>query len=64
MSLLGLVLVTPFLQTLFKFAPLHPWEALLIVGVTLLNILVAESVKLKLIRKAINGKELPSAISS
>ena len=56
MGFLSLVLAVPFLRELFKFAPLHRWEVPLIVGAAMLNILVAESIKLKLIRNAINGK--------
>ncbi len=56
LSILALVLAVPFLRDLFKFAPLHRWEVLLIAGAGLLSILVAESVKVKVIQKAINGK--------
>jgi Ca2+-transporting ATPase len=56
LSILALVLAFPFLRDLFKFAPLHRWEVLLIAGAGLLSILVAESVKVRMIRKAINGK--------
>lgn len=56
LSILALVLAVPFLRDLFKFAPLHRWEVLLIAGAGLLSILVAESVKVKVIRKTINGK--------
>ena len=42
---LSLVLVSPFLRELFKFAPLHAWEILLIVVSALTSIMISESVK-------------------
>ncbi len=53
---LTLVLTIPLLRELFQFAPLHRWELLLIAGAGLLSILVAESIKLRRVQKAINGK--------
>ncbi|MBE0699288.1 MAG: cation-translocating P-type ATPase [Anaerolineaceae bacterium] len=52
---LGLVMVIPFLRDLFQFAPLHRWEAVLIGGAVLVSILIAESVKTKLMHRIING---------
>jgi P-type Ca2+ transporter type 2C len=49
------VLTIPFLQGLFKFAPLHPWELALILLSGLVSILIAESVKLKGIQGFIQG---------
>jgi Ca2+-transporting ATPase len=54
-GILALVLATPFLRELFKFAPLHRWELLLIAAAGLLSILAAESVKVKVIRKIMKG---------
>jgi Ca2+-transporting ATPase len=50
-----LVLEVPFLRDLFRFAPLHRWEAALIAVAVTLSILIAESVKTKPIRKFISG---------
>jgi Ca2+-transporting ATPase len=52
---LVLVLNLPFLQNLFKFAPLHRWELALIILSGLIGILIAESVKIKPIQKFIRG---------
>jgi len=52
---LALILTIPFLRDLFKFAPLHRWELALIAVSGLISILIAESVKLKGIRKFIQG---------
>jgi Ca2+-transporting ATPase len=52
---LALVLTVPFLRDLFKFAPLHAWELALIAGACLVSILVAESVKVKALRRIITG---------
>lgn len=48
---LALVLTVPFLRDVFQFAPLHRWELawLGLAGVS--SILLAESVKLKIVRK-------------
>jgi len=54
-SFLALVLAVPFLRDVFKFAPLHRWEFLLIIGVVVLNIFAAESVKMNSIQKMIVG---------
>jgi Ca2+-transporting ATPase len=52
---LALVLTVPFMRELFKFAPLQRWEMALIALAGLASILIAESVKLKGIRKFIQG---------
>jgi Ca2+-transporting ATPase len=52
---LALIMSTPVLRELFKFAPLHRWELLLIVLSGLASILIAESIKLKGIQKFIQG---------
>ncbi len=52
---LGLIMSTPFLRELFKFAPLHRWELVLIVLSGLASILIAESIKLKGVQKFIQG---------
>jgi hypothetical protein len=49
------VLTIPFLRKLFQFAPMHRWELALIAIACLVSITIAESVKLKPIRKFING---------
>jgi P-type Ca2+ transporter type 2C len=54
-SFLALTLTIPFLRELFKFAPLHAWEAGMIAIACLASLLVAESVKLKPLRKFIAG---------
>jgi Ca2+-transporting ATPase len=54
-SFLTLVLTIPFLRKLFQFAPMHRWELALIAIACLVSITIAESVKLKPIRKFING---------
>jgi len=56
LGFLMLVLAIPFLRDLFKFAPLHRWEVLLVIGAVMLSILVTESIKVKVIRNVINGK--------
>ena len=53
---LTLVMSIPFLRELFKFAPLHRWEFVLIVLSALTSIFIAESVKLKGMQKFIQGK--------
>ena len=50
-----LVLSIPFLQDLFKFAPLHRWELPLILLSGLASVLIAESVKINGIQKFIQG---------
>ena len=43
---LVLILSVPFLRDLFKFAPLHRWEAVLIAAAVTLSLLISESVKI------------------
>jgi P-type Ca2+ transporter type 2C len=50
---LVLVLSVPALRNVFQFAPLHRWEMVLLALSGLLSILIAESVKLKAVRRAI-----------
>ncbi len=52
---LTIVLTTPFLRNLFKFAPINGWETVVIVLSGLASILIAESVKIKGIRRFIQG---------
>ncbi len=52
---LALIMSTPVLRELFKFAPLHRWELVLIVLSGLASILIAESIKLKGVQKFIQG---------
>ena len=52
---LTLVLTVPFLRDLFKFAPLQRWELALIGLSGMVSILIAESVKLKVVRDFIHG---------
>jgi P-type Ca2+ transporter type 2C len=56
LAFLSLVLAVPLLRDLFKFAPLHRWELALIAAAALVSLLIAESVKLKSMRKFITGK--------
>jgi P-type Ca2+ transporter type 2C len=52
-AFLMLTLTVPFLRDLFKFAPIHRWEVVLILAAGLVSILIAESVKLKGMQKLI-----------
>jgi hypothetical protein len=52
---LALVLTSPFLRDLFKFAPINRWETVLIACAGLASVLIAESVKIKGIQKFIQG---------
>jgi P-type Ca2+ transporter type 2C len=52
---LAVIMSTPILRELFKFAPLHRWELVLIVLSGLASILIAESIKNKYIQKFIRG---------
>jgi Ca2+-transporting ATPase len=45
LAFLALTVATPFLRSLFRFGPLHPWELALIAGAGLISILISESVK-------------------
>ncbi len=54
---LALVLAVPFLRDLFSFAPLHRWEAVLIIAAVTISILIAESVKTKPVHKLIFGSK-------
>ncbi len=55
LAFLTLVLTVPFLRDLFKFAPMHRWEIVLVAAAGLGSLLIAESVKLKPVRKFILG---------
>lgn len=48
---LSLIVTIPYLQELFKFAPLHKWELSVIALASLASILVSESVKTPFLRK-------------
>ena len=50
---LALVLTIPALRDVFQFAPLHRWETALLILSGLVSILLAESIKLKAVRKFI-----------
>jgi Ca2+-transporting ATPase len=52
-----LVLTIPFLRNLFKFAPLNNWEMVLIAFTGLTSVLIAESVKIKIIQDFIQGRK-------
>ena len=54
-GVLALVLSIPFLRDLFQFGELRRWEAALIAVAVTTSILIAESVKIKWIRKLITG---------
>jgi Ca2+-transporting ATPase len=54
---LTLVLTVPFLRNLFKFGELHRWELALVTVAVLFSLFVAESVKLKVFRKFISGRQ-------
>lgn len=51
-----LAIFVPFLRVLFSFAPLHGWEVLLIAVTGLASVLLAESVKIRWIRKAVGSR--------
>jgi Ca2+-transporting ATPase len=50
---LGLVVSVPFLRGLFSFGPLHLWEMVLVGVASLICILLAEGVKLRMLSKKI-----------
>jgi Ca2+-transporting ATPase len=50
---LGLVLVVPFLQGMFAFAPLRRWELMLLVAPGLVSILISESTKLRVLARTL-----------
>jgi Ca2+-transporting ATPase len=54
---LALVLTIPILRGIFQFGPLHRWEMVLLAFSGLVSILIAESVKIKAVRKAIYQQE-------
>ena len=58
-AFLTLVLTVPFLRDLFKFAPMHRWEVVIIVVAGLASILIAESTKLKPMQRFITGMRRP-----
>jgi hypothetical protein len=49
--------VIPFLQGLFAFAPLRPWELMLLVVPGLVSILISESTKLRVLARVLVEKE-------
>ncbi len=53
---LALVLTVPFLRELFQFAPLHRWEAALIIMAVAISLFIAESVKAKPVHRLITGE--------
>jgi P-type Ca2+ transporter type 2C len=53
---LTIIVTIPYLQGLFKFAPLHKWELLVIAIASAISILISESVKTPFIHKLIHGK--------
>jgi P-type Ca2+ transporter type 2C len=55
LGFLTLILMVPFLRDIFQFAPIHRWEIALIAATAMISILIAESVKIKRIRKFITG---------
>ncbi len=55
LAFLALVLAIPFLQDIFSFGALHPWELILVVGAGLVSILVSESVKTGVFQKVFVG---------
>jgi Ca2+-transporting ATPase len=48
---LGLAVSVPFLRGLFSFGPLHLWEMALVGTASLISILLAEGVKLRILSK-------------
>ena len=55
-TFLTAIVTIPYLQGLFKFAPLHKWEMLVIVVASGVSILISESVKTPFMRKLIHGE--------
>ena len=53
---LGLVVSVPFLRGLFSFGPLHLWEMVLVGVASLICILLAEGVKLRMLSKKIGWR--------
>jgi len=55
LAFLALVLALPFLQDIFSFGALHPWELVLVVGAGMVSILVSESVKTPVFQRVFVG---------
>jgi Ca2+-transporting ATPase len=55
LAFLALVLAIPFLQDIFSFGALHPWEVALVAGAGLVSILISESVKTALFQRVFVG---------
>jgi hypothetical protein len=50
------VLAIPGLRTMFQFAPIHSWELILLIVAAVCCIFVAESIKIKPIKRFIFGQ--------
>jgi P-type Ca2+ transporter type 2C len=57
LAFLTLSLFVPFLQELFRFAPIQPWELGLCLVSGFITILISESVKLPFFRRLFNGPQ-------
>ena len=53
---MGLVVGIPFLRGVFKFAPMHSWEFLLLAATGLISVLISESTKLKCFSKFLENE--------
>jgi Ca2+-transporting ATPase len=49
---LGLAIFIPFLNSIFRFGPLHVWEVALVAAAGLASILIAESAKLRMLSRS------------
>ena len=58
-AFLGLAVFVPFLNRVFGFAPLHPWEFALCIGTGLATIAINEVAKLPALLRAKRGGERP-----
>ena len=56
LGFLGLTITIPFLQKLFSFGPIEPWELALCLGTGLFSILISESLKIPAVQRALSRK--------
>ena len=56
LGFLGLTITIPFLQKLFSFGPIEPWELALCLGTGLFSILISESLKIPAVQRALTRK--------
>jgi Ca2+-transporting ATPase len=56
LGFLGLTITIPFLQKLFSFGSIEPWELALCLGTGLFSILISESLKIPMVQRALTRK--------